>query len=78
METLIVMDDVFGFADNFRNFASFLTVGKKCGCSSVYTFCIIYQKKADCKIILSQKKIFYTFPGSVEQSIVLKIISANC
>ena len=29
-------------------------------------------------MILSQKKIFYTFPGSVEESAVLKIISANC
>ena len=74
----IAMDDVSGLANKSNNFASFLTVARKFGYSCVCIFYIIYPEKTIWKLILSQKKIFNSFPGSAGQFSLLKIISANC
>ena len=65
--------------DNKLNaFASFLIVSRKFKYSLVYIFHIIYPEKSIWKVILPQTKHFNSFPGSVQQFNVLKILSANC
>ena len=77
-DRLIVMDEVSGLADKSNELASFLTEARKCGYSFVYIFHIIYSEKSMRKLILSQTNIFNIFPGSIQQSSVLKILQGNC
>ena len=56
----------------------FLTVTRKFKYSCVYIFHIIYPEKSISKLIISQTNIFNIFPGSAQQSNVLKILQENC
>ena len=75
---LIVMDDVAGLADKSDNFANFLTVSRKFNFTCVYVFHTIYPTRSNWQMILSQTKIFSIFPGSLQTSSVIKILSSYC
>ena len=78
MDRLIVMDDVSGLADKSENFANFLTVSRKFGFPCIYIFHTIYPTGNNWQMILSQTKIFNIFPGSIQTSSVVKILSSYC
>ena len=76
LEKVIVMDDVSGLADRSDKFASFLTVSRKYGLTSVYIFHTFYHPaRQNWQMIMSQTKIFNFFPGSVQPSSIIKILS---
>ena len=75
---LIVIDDVSGLADKSDNFANILTVSKKFTFTCVYVFYTIYPTRSGWQMILSQTKIFNVFPGSLQTSSVIKILSSYC
>ena len=74
---LIVMDDVSGLADKSNNFANFLTVPRKFNFTCVYVFHTIYPTRSNWQMILSQTKIFNIFPGSLQTSCVVEILSSH-
>ena len=76
LEKLIVMDDVSGLADKSDEFTDFLTVSKKYGLTCVYIFHTIYRTRQNWQIIMSQTKIFNFFPGSVQDSPIVRILSS--
>ena len=69
------MDDVSGLADKSDEFANFLTVSRKYGITCVYIFHTIYPTRQNWQMIMSQTKIFIFFPGSVQGSWILRILS---
>ena len=75
---LIVMDDVLGLADKSNNFANFLTVSRKFNFTCVCVFHTMYPTRSNWQAILSQTKIFNIFPGSLQTSSVIKILSSYC
>ena len=75
---LIVLDDVSGLADKLSNFANFLTVFRKFNFTCLYDFHTIYPIKTCWQMILSHTKIFNIFPGSLQTSLVIKILSSYC
>ena len=75
---LIVMDDVSVLADKSDNSANFLTVSRKFNFTCVYVFHTIYPTRSNWQMILSQTKIFNIFPGSLQTSSVIKILSFYC
>ena len=75
---LIVMDDISGLADQSNNFANFLTVSRKFNFTCVYVFHTIYSTKSNWQVIFLQTKIFNIFPGSLQTSSVVKILSLYC
>ena len=75
---LIVMDDVSGLADRSTDFANFLTVSRKFGFTCVYICHTIYPTRNNWQMILSQTKIFNIFPGSIQASSVIKILTSYC
>ena len=76
LDKVIVMDDVSGLADRSDKFASFLTVSRKYGLTSVYIFHTFYHPaRQNWQMIMSQTKIFSFFPGSVQPSSIIKILS---
>ena len=77
-DPLIVMANVSGLADKSNEFASFLTVARRFKHNCVYIFHMIYSEKSIWKLILLQTNIFSIFPGSIQQSSVLKVLQANC
>ena len=78
LDKLTVMGDVSRLADKSNDFASFLTASRNFKYSCVYIFHVIYPEKSIWKLILLQMKILNIFPASVEQSNILKILSAKC
>ena len=78
LDRLIVMDDVSGLAAKSEAFANFLTVSRKFGLMSVYIFHTIYPTRQNWQMILAQTKIFNIFPGSIQTSSVVKILSSFC
>ena len=78
MDCLIVMDDVWGIADNCKKFAEFLTVCRKYRYHCIYVFHIIMPENQIWKKILSQTNIFNIFPSSVSYNTVAKILQSNC
>ena len=78
LNRLIVMDDISGFADKSENSANFLTVSRKFGFSCVYIFHTIYPTRNNWQMILSQTKIFNLFPGSIQASSLVNILSSCC
>ena len=77
-DRLIVMDDVSSLADRSEEFANFLTVSRKFGLTCVYIFHTIYPTRQHWQMILSQTKIFNFFPGSVQASSIIRILSSFC
>ena len=69
-----IMDDIQGLADKSENFANFLTVSRKF--TYVYIFRTIYPTKNNWQMILSQTKIFNIFPGSIQASSVIKMLTS--
>ena len=78
LDRLIFMDDVSGLADRSEEFANFLTVSRKFGLTCVYIFHTIYHTRQHWQMILSQTKIFSFFPGSVQASSIIRILSSFC
>ena len=76
LDKLIVMDDVSGLADKSDEFANFLTVSRKYGITCVYIFHIIYPRRQNWQMIMSQTKIFNFFPRSVQPGSILRILSS--
>ena len=76
LDKLIVMDDVSGFDGKFENFEKFLTESRKYGVTCVSIFHTIYPTRNNWQKILSKTKIFNIFPGSIQGSSVVKILSS--
>ena len=68
-----IMDDIQGL-DKSENFANFLTVSRKF--TYVYIFHTIYPTRDNWQMILSQTKIFNIFPGSIQASSVIKMLTS--
>ena len=77
-DNFIVMDDVSGVADKSDDFANFLTVSRKFNFTRVYVFHTMYPTRPNWQMILSQTKNFNIFPGSLQTSSVIKILSSCC
>ena len=75
LDRVIVMDDVSGLADKSEEFANFLTVSRKYKLTYRYIFHKIYPTRQHWQMILSQTKIFNFFPGSVQASAIIRILS---
>ena len=76
LDRLIVMDDVSGLADKSTDFANFLTVSRKFEFTCVYIFHTISPTRNKWQMMLSQTKIFNIFPGSIQASSVIKILTS--
>ena len=72
------MDDIAGLAEKSETFVNFLTVSKKFGLTCVYVFHTIYRTRENWQMILGQTKIFNIFPGSIQTSLIVKILSSFC
>ena len=77
-DKLIVMDDVLGLADKSDDFANFLTVSRIFNFTCVYVFHMMYPTRSNWQMILTQTKILNIFPGSLQTSSVIKILSSYC
>ena len=77
-DRLIVVDNVSGLADKSETFANFLTVLRKFGLACVYIFHTIYPTRQNRQMILAQIKVFNIFPGSIQTSSIVKILSSVC
>ena len=75
-DKFIVMYDVSGLADRPDKFPSFPTVSQKDKLTCVYIFHTIYSTRLNWQMIMSQTKIFNFFPGSVQASSFIKILSS--
>ena len=71
------MDDVSVLVDKSNKFSSFLTVSRKFGYICLYIFHILFPNKTNWQIILSQTKIFNTFPSPVQLTQMLRILTNN-
>ena len=78
LDGLIVMDDVLSLADRSETFTNILIVSRKFGLTYVYIFHAIYPTKQNWQMILAQTKIFNIFPGSIQASSIVKILSSFC
>ena len=74
----MVIDDVLGLASKSDNFSKFLTISRKFNFTCVYFFHTIYHTRSNWQMILSQKIFFNIFPGSLQTSFVIKILSSYC
>ena len=72
------MDDISGLADRSETFSSFLTVSSKLRLTCVYVFHTIYPGRQHWQMIISQTKIFNIFPGSVQASTIIGMLSSFC
>ena len=72
------MDDVLDLADKSETFANFLTVSRKLGLTCVIAFHMIYPTRQNWQMILAQTKTFNSFPGSIQTSSIVKILSSFC
>ena len=78
LDCLIVLDDVSGLVDRSDTFAIFLTVSQKFGRTCTYVFHTLYPMRQNWQLILAQTKILNIFPGSLQTSSILKILSSFC
>ena len=76
LHKLIVMDDVSGRVDKSDKFANFSTVSRKYSITCVYIFHTIDPTRQNWEMIMSQTKIFNFFPGSVQASSIVRILSS--
>ena len=60
----------------FRDFANFLAVSRKFNFTCLYVFQTMYPMRSNWQIILSHTKIFNIFPGSLQTSSVIKVLSS--
>ena len=78
LDRLMAIDDVSGLANRSEAFANFLTVSRKFGLTCVYVFHTTYPIRQHWQMILAQTKIFNIFPGSVQTSSIIVILSSFC
>ena len=78
LDRLVVMDNVSGLAHRSVEFANFLTVSRKYRLTCVHIFHIIYPTRQQWQMIQSQTKIFIFFPGSVQATAIVRILSSFC
>ena len=78
LDRFIVMDDVSHLAHRSEKFANFLTVSRKFDLKCVYIFYTIYPTRQHWQMIFSQTKIFNFFPGLVQASSIIRILSSFC
>ena len=76
LDRLVVIDDVLGLADKYTDSANLLTVSRKFGFTWVYIFHTIYLTRKNWQMILSQIKILNIFPGSIQASSLIKILTS--
>ena len=72
------MDDVSGLTDRSEEFANFSTVSQTFGLTCIYIFHTIYPTRQNWQMVLSQTKIFNIYPGSIQASSKVKILSSFC
>ena len=77
-DRLIVMDNVSSLVDKSNKFCSFLTVSRKYRYSCIYIFHIVFPQLRNWQMIISQNKIFNTFPSAVQLGHLSKILTNNC
>lgn len=75
---LIFVENVLGLANKSNDFANFLRVPRKFYFTCVYVLHTVYPTRSNWQMILSQTKIFHIFPGSLQRSSVIKILSPYC
>ena len=75
---LFVMDDVSDLADRSNDFANFLTVARKFNFACVCVFYAIYPSRCNLQMIISERKIFNIFLGSLQTTLVAEILSSYC
>ena len=75
LDTLIIMGDVSGLAHKSNNFANFLTVSQKYGLACIYIFHTMYRTRQNWQMILSQTKMFNSFPESIQTSSIINVFS---
>ena len=78
LDGLIVFNVLSGLADRSGSFTNVLTVSRKLGLTCVYIFNTLYPTRQNWQMILAQRKIFNIFPGSVQDSSIVKILSSFC
>ena len=76
LDRLIVMDDISSLTHRSEKFSNFLTVPRKFGLTCVYVFHTIYPGRQNWQMIISQ--IFNIFPGSVQASVIIGMLSSFC
>ena len=76
LDKLVVMDEVSRLADKSDKFANFLTISRRYDLICVYIFHTIYPTRQNWQMIMSQTKIFIFFPGSVQASSIVRILSS--
>ena len=74
----LIMDDVSGLTDRSEEFANFSTVSQTFGLTCIYIFHTIYPTRQNWQMVLSQTKIFNIYPGSIQASSKVKILSSFC
>ena len=74
----LVFNVLFGLADRSGSFTNVLTVSRKLGLTCVFVFNTLYPTRQNWQMILAQRKLFNIFPGSVQDSLIVKILSSFC
>ena len=75
----LVFNVLFGLADRSGSFTNVLTVSRKLGLTCVFVFNTLYPPtRQNWQMILAQRKLFNIFPGSVQDSLIVKILSSFC
>ena len=74
----IVMGDVSGLVDRLNDFANFLTVAHKFEFTCVYVSHAYYPSRSNWQMIILQTKMFNFFPGSLQTTPAIKILSSYC
>ena len=72
------MNNVSGLADKSNEFGNFFKVARKFNLTVVYVFHTMYLSKQNWQMIISQTKMFNTFPSSIQVSAISKILTTNC
>ena len=78
LNKLIVLKEVSGLAYKSESFAKFFTVSRKFNFTCVYVFHTPYPTRNCWRMIFSQTKVFNIFPGRLQTSSGIKILSFYC
>ena len=78
LDRLIVMVNALGLADKSDESANFLTISRKFRLTCVYIFDTIYLVRQNWEMILAHAKILNIFPGLIQASSIVKVLSSFC
>ena len=78
LNKLIVLKEVSGLAYKSESFAKFFTVSRKFNFTCVYVFHTPYPTRNCWQMNFSQTKVFNIFPGRLQTSSGIKILSFYC